>query len=274
MTHTAAPHPAALPDSRTWILLRGLTRGQGHWGRFPEQLQVALPPGHRVFTPDLPGNGQAHQRHSPARVEAMVEALRADLAAEGLQPPFHVLAMSLGAMVTVAWSHAHPHELCDAVLVNTSLKPYSPMWRRLQPRQYPRILRLLWGKASSHDWEHAILEMTTRHPIETSPEAVLAHWIALREQHPVSTANGLRQLWAATRYRAPRQAPPMPTLLLRGAGDQLVHPSCSAVLAASWESPLITHPTAGHDLPLDAGPWVIQQVTHWLAMRSPTPPVP
>ncbi|MBH1987470.1 MAG: alpha/beta fold hydrolase [Burkholderiales bacterium] len=245
----------------TWVLLRGLTREQGHWGGFPKALQAALPEGSEVLTPDLPGNGAWCHERSPASVGGLVEAIRAQLQAAGAQPPYHVLAMSLGAMVTVEWAHRHPQELRDAVLINTSLKPHSPFWRRLQARQYPRILRLLLGPTAPRDWEEAIMQMTTRHPAHA--QAALQHWLALRQAHPVSTANGLRQLWAAASYRSPRQAPPVPVLLLNGAGDRLVHPSCSAVLASRWGAPLITHPTAGHDLPLDAGEWVVQQVQRW-----------
>jgi pimeloyl-ACP methyl ester carboxylesterase len=265
--------------SATWVLLRGLTREQGHWGPFPLLLQKALPPDSQVITPDLPGNGLLWRARSPASVADMVEAVRLQLAESSRPGPYHVVAMSLGAMVAVEWAHRHPHELLSAVLINTSLKPYSPPWRRLQPRHYLNILRLLLTKASAESWERAILQMTTRHPSchadhlgaaeQTAQEAaILNQWLSLRAQHPVSTINGLRQLWAAARYHAPHTAPPVPLLLLNGQGDCLVHPSCSNVLASSWSVPLIKHPTAGHDLPLDAGPWVVQQVQQWLASHS------
>jgi pimeloyl-ACP methyl ester carboxylesterase len=257
----------AAATSATWVLLRGLTREQGHWGVFPAQLRAALPSDSRVVTPDLPGNGTQWQARSPAQVPAMVEAVRQQLTERGLPPPYHVVAMSLGAMVTVDWSHRYPEELTDAVLINTSLKPQSPPWRRLHPRHYPTIVRLLLTQASPEVWEQAILHMTTRHPAVPAQQ-LLAQWLHMRRQHPVSTANGLRQLWAAARYQAPRAAPPVPVLLLNGAGDRLVHPSCSSVLAASWGAPLVRHPTAGHDLPLDAGPWVVEQVQRWLQARS------
>lgn len=265
MSQAMATVPVTAPS--TWVLLRGLTREQGHWGDFPAQLQAALPPGSQVITPDLPGNGALWRTRSPAKVPEMVDALRQQLQGLGARGPCHVLAMSLGAMVTVDWMHRHPEEVADAVLINTSLRPYSPPWRRLQPRHYPTILRLLLTQAKARDWENAILQMTTRHPA-VATEALLSHWLQLRQQHPVATANGLRQLWAATRYQAPRSAPSVPVLLLNGEGDRLVHPSCSSVLAASWGAPLLRHPTAGHDLPLDAGPWVRQQVLGWLAQRS------
>jgi pimeloyl-ACP methyl ester carboxylesterase len=253
----------------TWILLRGLTREQGHWGHFRHQFLQALPEGDVVLTPDLPGNGVLHDTESPTRVEDMVESVRHTLLAQGQHAPYHVVAMSLGAMVTVAWAHAYPHEVAHCVLINTSLRPISPFWHRLRPRNYPRIFKLLLGKPSADDWERAIMAMTTRHP--ANPAQTLAHWLSLRAQHPVSTRNGLRQLWAATRYRAPPQRPPVPTLILNSLGDQLVNPACSAELAQRWQLPLFKHPTAGHDLPLDAAPWVVAQIQSWLASPASQP---
>jgi pimeloyl-ACP methyl ester carboxylesterase len=259
----------SIPDSGpgTWLLLRGLTREQGHWGDFPRQLAAELPEGSRVITPDLAGNGTRCHERSPASVPGLLAALRADLQAQGARPPFHVIAMSLGAMVTVEWAHQHPEELIDAILINTSLKPHSPMWQRLHPRWWPTIARLLLSRATPLQWEQAILSMTTRHPPE--PAATIDHWLHLRQANPVQTGNGLRQLWAAARYRAPHTAPPVPVLLLNGQGDRLVSPACSTTLAQRWGAPILRHPTAGHDLPLDAGPWVLQQVCLWLNQQRP-----
>jgi alpha-beta hydrolase superfamily lysophospholipase len=247
----------------TWILLRGLTREQGHWGNFPSLMASACPPGTQILTPDLPGNGVLHHSDSPTNVEAMVAHLRHTLSEQGHRPPYRVMAMSLGAMVTVAWAHQHPHELERCVLINTSLRPYSPFWQRLRPAQYLRIAGLILGRASDTAWESAIMAMTTRHPLDA--DATLARWLQLRAQHPVKPLNGLKQLWAATRYKAPKTPPPAPTLLLNSLGDQLVNPQCSATLAQHWHCPFVRHPTAGHDLPLDAGPWVLAQVQAWLA---------
>jgi pimeloyl-ACP methyl ester carboxylesterase len=257
----------------TWILLRGLTREQDHWGDFVPLLRAKLPAQDTVLTPDLPGNGTLHGQDSDTRVENMVESCRQILRAQGQQPPYSVLAMSLGAMVTVAWADRYPQELTRAVLINTSLRPFSPFWHRLRPRQYPRIIQLLLTRPDARHWEEAIMAMTTRHP--AAPDATLAQWLKLRAAHPVSLRNALRQLQAAIRYRAPLKRPPVPLLLLNSLGDQLVNPACSASLAKHWQLGLIKHPTAGHDLPLDAGPWVVQQVLMWLraAPQATTPPV-
>lgn len=246
----------------TWLLLRGLTRESGHWGDFPELLAATLPPGAMLLPLDLPGNGPLHAKRSPDTVHGMMEAVRAEVARLALAGPVHVLAMSLGAMVTVAWLQAYPAEVAGAVLINTSLRPFSPFWQRLRPRQYARVLRLALG-ADGGTWERSILAMTTRHPCRDQV-SLLRHWEALRERHPVRAGNALRQLRAAARYRAGTAPLRAPVLVLRSLGDQLVNPVCSRDLALHWHLPLRTHPTAGHDLPLDAPHWVAGQIHEWL----------
>ena len=243
-----------------WVFLRGLMRDQRHWGAFPHQFAETLGIEQPLLI-DLPGNGLRHLEESPTSVPAMAAWLREELHRLA-PPPYRVLAMSLGAMVTVAWAEAHPEDLDAAVLANTSLKPISPFYRRLHPRAWPLLLRMAMGQPTAEAAEQAILALTSRHLEQT--QAVVADWVRWRESHPVSRANALRQHAAAARYRAPRRAPAVPWLIANGAGDRLVHPSCSASLAAAWQSPLVVHPTAGHDLPLDDGAWLAEHIRDWL----------
>ena len=122
----------SLHRSGTWLLLRGLTREAGHWGDFPCQLQAALPEA-RILAIDLPGNGTLHRQASPSTIPAMVAACRAELATRGVAGPVHLVAMSLGAMVAIAWAAAHPDELSGSVLINGSLRGINPLHQRLQP---------------------------------------------------------------------------------------------------------------------------------------------
>ena len=115
----------SLHRSGTWLLLRGLTREAGHWGDFPCQLQAALPEA-RILAIDLPGNGTLHRQASPSTIPAMVAACRAELATRGVAGPVHLVAMSLGAMVAIAWAQRHPGELAGMVLINTSVWPLNP----------------------------------------------------------------------------------------------------------------------------------------------------
>ena len=257
--------PPARPT--TWVLLRGLTRGAGHWGDFPARWQAAWP-GSRVRVPEWPGNGARWAERSPATVAGLTEALRQDLQAQGValgSEPVGVLALSLGAMVTCDWAQRHPRELSAAVLVNTSLRGHSPFWQRLRPARYAGLLRRSMLPTPADEWERHLLAVTApRHARTPEAAATLARWIGLRQSQPVSRSNALRQLAAALRYRPPALPPPVPLLLLSGAGDRLVNPACSAALARAWECPLRTHPEAGHDLPQDAPAWLVEQVQAWL----------
>lgn len=250
-------------DRNTWILLRGLTRESRHWGPFVAQFQHALP-GSRLVALDLPGNGRYNQLTSPLRVQDMVEHCRAELALGNIDPPYHVLAMSLGAMVAVAWAQAYPQEVVANVLINTSMRPFSAFYQRLRPRNYAALLNLVLSGAAPERWERTLLSITSNRAIDD----VLPRWLALREDKPVSRVNTLRQLVAATRFRASSVKPLAATLVLASAQDHLVSPDCSRALARRWQCELRVHASAGHDLPLDDGPWVATQVREWLMARS------
>lgn len=173
--------------------------------------------------------------------------------------PYHLLAMSLGGMVATAWAAGHPEEIAACVLVNTSFGSVSPLHHRLRPRAWPTLLRLLIsGRPEAR--ERHIFQLTTC--LAAASDELIREWTAIRQSRPVRVGNAWRQLIAAARFRPP-QAPPVPTLVLAGGGDRLVDPRCSAEIARRWRCPLVIHPTAGHDLPLDDGGWVARQVAEW-----------
>lgn len=241
----------------TWVFLRGLVREQRHWGNFVHTFQSALPAS-QVTMLDLPGNGALHHLPSPTTVQGMVHSCRQQLQAMGLPGPYRLLAMSMGAMIAAQWSLDHPEEVQSQVLINTSMRPLSPVYHRLRVGNYAAMLLLVLGPATPLQWERAILRMTTNTPHDD----VLPQWVQWRRQYPVSGANALRQLWAAARFRVGLARPGTPTLILASRQDHLVSVRCSERLAAQWQVPLRLHPTAGHDLPLDDGSWVVQQICH------------
>ena len=252
----------------TWVLLRGLTRESRHWGRFPQYLGDAFDSA-RVICLDLPGNGKLNHLASPRSVEAMADYCHAELSSRGIVSPCRVLAMSLGAMVAVAWADKYPGDIAAAVLISTSLRPFSPFYRRLRPANYPRLLRLFGPKPNDRELETAILETTTR--LVPDPVLVIEQWLQWRRENPVSSRNALSQLLAAALYRAPDKRPIEHLLLLAGARDALVDPRCSLQLAAQWEAPIAIHPEAGHDLPLDDDAWMLAQIELWLESLEEDP---
>lgn len=246
-------------NAAIWVFLRGLTRESGHWGAFVAQFQQALPLA-QVVALDLPGNGAFNQQPSPWRVQDMVAHCRAELALRGVAPPYHVLAMSLGGMVAVAWSKAYPQEVAAQVLINTSMRPFNRFYQRLLPANYGALLKLALPGTAPQVWEQTVLRLTSNR----GDVSMLPQWLDIRQRRPVSRLNALRQLLAAARFRADRGVPVTPTLVLASEHDRLVSVACSMALARHWRCTARLHASAGHDLPLDDGPWVALQVQEWL----------
>jgi pimeloyl-ACP methyl ester carboxylesterase len=243
----------------SWVLLRGLIRESRHWGSFLDTFQSAFPDD-QVFAVDLPGNGSNNRMTSPTTIANMVEATRAIVQARGVRGPCNLLAVSMGGMIATQWAQRYPTELATQILLNTSMRPFSTFTDRLLPANYRQMLRLALSRFEPQQTEQTILNLTTNqhHP------HLLDHWVQWRRENPVSAANALRQLWAAARYRGPLQQPKVPTLLLASEHDRLVSVACSKAISSAWGAELRLHPSAGHDLPLDDGAWVIHQIQAWM----------
>jgi pimeloyl-ACP methyl ester carboxylesterase len=251
----------------TWILLRGLTREGRHWGTFPEQLRVETAfnggtDAHGITLIDLPGNGRENALNAPLDVADMVQFVRSRAAEAGLLPPYRLVAMSLGGMVATGWAQRYPEEIDRLVLINTSMRPFSAMSERLRPSVWPALIRAAASWADPLKCETIIHDLTCNR-LDTQAGDIAA-WAAIRRSAPVSAANGLRQLWAAARFRAGNHAPACPTLLLSSKADRLVNPVCSARIAARWGVAHAVHASAGHDLPHDDPVWTGKAIGDWL----------
>jgi pimeloyl-ACP methyl ester carboxylesterase len=250
-----------------WVLLRGLSREQAHWGDFAPLLARQLDPADSVLMLDLPGTGALCGQASPWQVEAMAQACRAQLARLAPAPApgarTVLLGLSMGGMVALAWAQAWPQEVTGLVLVNSSLRRLSTAPQRLRWAALPGLLGWLLAQLRGDGLaaEQAILRLTSAQPARHA--GVLPAWCAVRRARPVPLRTVLRQLVAAARYRGPAQAPALPLLVASSAGDRLVAPACSARIAAQWQAAACCHPWAGHDLPLDDGHWLAGQVAAW-----------
>ncbi|MBC3881616.1 alpha/beta hydrolase [Undibacterium sp. LX40W] len=245
----------------TWVLLRGLMRESRHWGDFPHQLQRVIGESDIVCI-DFPGNGPLNAQHSLTSVPEMAEHCRQQLQAKGCTGPYHVLAISLGAMVAVAWADAHPDDIKSMTLINTSLAPYNPFYQRLRPQNYPQLLRtLLFGNRRKR--EALILKLTSNLTTKAAAPSIVDEWVHYAREFPIARANILRQLRAASQFRAPDHAPSTQVLMLASKQDHLVSVKCSQEIAEKWEVELQVHEHAGHDLPLDDSAWVIKMIQEW-----------
>lgn len=243
-----------------WVLLRGWARDSRHWGSFVQELEAAHRAHVEIRALDLPGNGALAAQRSPGSVAAMVEAYRGELAAGAGRGPIHVLGLSLGSMVALAWAHTYPGELASLVLASGSSRGIGRPWERLLPGALPSLARIAWPGTTLQAREAAVLSLCSSHP-RPNPRAV--EWARHAQEASTSRANALRQLIAAARFHPPRERPQVPILVLAGARDRLVSPNCSIRLAIRWQLPLQIHPEAGHDVALDAPEWLARRCAQW-----------
>lgn len=248
---------------RPWVLLRGLGRESRHWGRFTIDLTAALG-GAAVLTPDLAGNGQRWLEPSATTIQGQCDGVRQELQGMLAQGPVNVLAISLGGMVALDWASRFPSEINRLVLINTSLAGLAPFWQRLRWQNYGALCRL--PLLSLKQRERQILRLTSNHG--SRRRDALPDWIQWQQTRPVRSINLLRQLIAAARYQPPRTWPACKALVIHSANDRLVHPACSQALAAASHWPILQHPTAGHDLPLDEPQWLAAQIATWCGTAS------
>lgn len=250
------------PCPQHWILLRGLGREAAHWGNFINLLQDAFPSA-IIHTLDLPGSGIFNQQPSPASIAAMVEKVRQQAASENmLNPPCVLLGLSLGGMVAWQWLSQFPDDACAAVLINSSFASLSPFYRRLNWQSYPYMARIMAARSAA-ERERLIVDLVSNQDEHTRAE-ISRQWTELRQQRPMSALNEIKQILAAARFKPSLQTPKQPVLLLNSLGDRLVSPNCSLAIKQHYRLPLFTHPNAGHDLPNDAGEWVINHLKNWL----------
>jgi pimeloyl-ACP methyl ester carboxylesterase len=251
-----------------WILLRGLTREARHWGAFPESFGAATGGERGVTLIDLPGNGAERTEPAPPDVAGMAAFVRARAAALGIEGPYRLLAMSLGAMVATEWAARHPDDIERLVLINTSMRPYARMAERLRPAAWQALARVAVSWTRPMRCERIIHALTCNR--RDTITADVATWAVLRDTAPVGAASGLRQLWAAARFRAPDEPPRCPALLLSSAADGLVDPVCSVRIASRWGAAHAVHPWAGHDLPHDDPAWTCRTIVAWLRQIDAT----
>ncbi|WP_433657851.1 alpha/beta fold hydrolase [Nocardia sp. CA-128927] len=239
-----------------WLLLRGLTRDQRHWGDFPGELAARL--GVRVVTIDPPGFGTQNGRVSPKTISDITDDIRGRF--EPGEDEWSLLGISLGGMMALNWVQRYPQDFRRCVVVNTGAAAL------LRPHQLQfGLVSLIAGKQfrSAPAQEAAALRLTSNRP---SAELAVT-WARYQQEAAPLTASVLAQLAAAATFRLPARISVL-LLVLASKGDRLADYRMAERIAARFDAPLRLHPDAGHDLPLDDGPWVSEQIARWLAQAS------
>jgi len=264
-------HPTRPAHTAGLLLLRGLSREQRHWGDFPQRLEKALP-GVQILMLDLPGAGTEHARPSPTTIAGITEDIRTRwLKAKGEPgaPPSHapwgVMAMSLGGMIGLDWLNRHPSDFAGAVLCSTSAGGLSPPWQRMKLSVLPRFLGAFTQK-NAVARERTILGFTTSDRAPHELDRVAADWARYPLDRPMGREAVVNQLRAALLFRAPLSVA-QPVLFLAGERDQMMAADATRALATALRAPIHVHPTAGHELALDAPGWLADHVASWFRVR-------
>ena len=241
---------------RRWLLLRGLAREVRHWGDFPSLLQAAFP-ADQVICLDLPGAGLWAKDICPYRVSQIRAHVRKRWL--DLGPPDKndiILAMSLGGMVAMDWLASCPGEFSTGVLINTSAGGLNKPWERVMPKAL-HVFTQVAREFSLYEREKLILKLTNTRSFS---KAEITERARIQQEAPVTRQNAFAQLVAGALFRVPKIQPPTRLFFVRGLGDRLCSPQCSAKLADYFKGELVTHPTGGHDLPIDEPAWLVAQI--------------
>lgn len=240
------------------LLLRGLLREQRHWGGFVKQLQAEFS-GREIITLDIPGNGRLYKEKSPCTIAEMTDHLRDQIPQKIQSNCLTITALSMGGMIAIDWMIRYPAEISAAVLINTSVRPFSAFYQRLRWQNYFLVIKAF--VMQRFEREKLILFLTSN--LSTENTRLLNDWVHWNMECPVSPANSVRQL-VATAIFSVTERPRQPVLIVSSRLDRLVHHQCSINLAKAWDIPFIEHSSAGHDLPLDDPAWLSNHIGNWM----------
>ena len=236
-----------------WVLLRGLGRDHRHWGSFINEFEQAFSTD-LVSTIDTCGNGDFVKMKSPMLIAEYTVHCRKALGNNAKR--INLVALSLGGMIALDWAQRFPDQVNSITLINSSVANLTPWYRRINTKALLKLVSPLLSQKSPEKIEKAILALTAN---LMNNNEILQQWTGYREAHCTSLANLLRQLIAAARFNL--QTPlKITSLVLCSEADKLVNCVASKDIYKYLGGRIITHSSAGHDLPLDDSAWVLAQI--------------
>jgi pimeloyl-ACP methyl ester carboxylesterase len=223
---------------------------------------------------DLPGVGTENRRPCPSTVPA----IRVELAqrfhreiARGALPkgPWSLLSISMGAMIGLDWSYAEPDLFQKLILINTSSADTGSPTERLRAGLLPRIFFTLVTNRPD-TVERTVLRLGSnrfaRDESARDPKlrAIYADQVKWRRERPVTRTALLHQFIAASRFHLPEGRPKAEVFCVSAEGDRVVRPKCTRRLAERIGATRVSHPWAGHDLPIDDPEWLAREIVDWM----------
>jgi pimeloyl-ACP methyl ester carboxylesterase len=267
-------------DGPLLVLVHGLGGSVANWAAVGPQLARSA----RVVAIDLAGFGRTRSDGRATTVHGNQELLHRFLT-EVTGTPAVLVGNSMGGLISVLQTDAHPDTVAGLVLVDPAL----PVGVRARPHPLvalifatyavPAVGRTVMSRRqlvrSTEQQAMDVLRLCTVNPSRIPEEVLQAHLaVALeRAEHPdvdaelVVAARSLLWVLARRRQHAAMLARiTAPVLLLHGDRDRLVPVAAARATAAA--NPLWTFEVArgvGHVPQLEDPVWTVHQVLGWLA---------
>lgn len=245
---------------KNYILIRGLTREACHWYDLPERFENAHSDV-KVFCLDLPGAGKFFKDKFPLSTDALLIEIYNEIKkikAEN-DGSFHVMTISLGGMIVMLLQEKYPDLFESSIIINSSARDISPVHHRMQIKALKSVIKTPFIKDIKKR-ELNILEFTSNLRTQNELEKIASFYAKEHSLRPMKIENALRQLVWAAQAKSPHSLPGR-VLFVASKADKLAHYSCSEKLADKFKKDLVLHSEAGHDLPLDCGDWLIEQIS-------------
>jgi len=241
------------------LLLRGLMREIRHWGDFPVVLakQENI---ENVVCLDLPGIGENKDKTFPLSMGEVVNSLRNDFLAIKGDQPWAIVGISLGGMIALEWQKEFFTDFKKIIIINSSALNTSPTWHRLKPKALMTCLKSL--KSSSNETREAAILKMVSNKYANDPET-LRKWVKIANECPMNKITAIRQLAVAAKFTAPKKLN-IPGLVISSRADNMVAWQCSKQLAKRYNTKLVLHSSAGHELALDEPDWLAKNISQWL----------
>jgi len=211
----------------TLLLLHGFGANKDNWTRIGRFLTPRI----RLIAPDLPGFGESDaDPQADYSISAQVKRLKAFVAVLGLQS-FHLGGSSMGGTIAAAYAATYPEEVKSLLLLApggvASAQP-SEMFRLLeQGKPNPLVAE------SPQDYDALLDFVFVKRPF--IPRAIKKH-LARQAAAQAPTYRKIFQQLVNSRRESSLEAAvsglAIPTLIVWGAGDRVLHVSGAAILAA------------------------------------------
>ncbi|MCP4911649.1 MAG: alpha/beta hydrolase [Oligoflexia bacterium] len=243
------------------LLLRGLGRTSAHWLDFPEHLKNNLSMVNEVKCIDLPGFGHESDEASPLTIKGITDFVFSKFELLPTSPNWITISVSLGGMVNMHWlsDTERSAHIKGSIIINSSSSDIAHPFERASIKSLSKIIKAGISRDNYVKEKHIASFVNHQCPSEET----LKRLAKVNDQFPIKIPSFIKQLLAASHFKSPQYLY-RPTLFVRSKNDVMVNPVCSERLASKYNCQLETHPSAGHDLPIEDPAWLVEKVGNFL----------